>query len=96
MGAGVGLDGHAGGEYPTGWRHCKLPRYPILNLFHGQNKQKRLDDNSNYHLRQDSHGPARRPFVLFNDRVRTDGRATRSRSFHCAGDATAYLAPCIC
>jgi len=28
-----------------------MAEIPILNLFHGQNKQKRLDDNTNYHLR---------------------------------------------
>lgn len=33
------------------WMPGKLCNTAILNLFHGQNKQKRLDDNTDYHLR---------------------------------------------
>jgi hypothetical protein len=32
-------------------RQRKLPRYPILNVFHGQNKHKSNDDNTSYHRR---------------------------------------------
>ena len=40
-------------------------KYPILNPLRGQNKQKRLDDNTTYHLRAVSYGhPKTRVLIL--------------------------------